>query len=210
MLATAAAQNYGLTTYRIRQPFDFAGRTGTIKLDMDLTQQRPRRLARADPRAGSVARAQLRLAGARLGSAQRRRDRVRHRLVQHAAHAGGDRLHVHRLPADGVRPVVRLRDPARDDGARRAQPRRGLRHPDARRGLDVGHVARRRDLPQPAPAVGRRRRAAVLARLREPRGAQPRDDQVLARLGGGRCAGTTSASTAPSSPAGTSTARPIR
>jgi len=36
-LATAAEQNYGLATYRIRQPFDFAGRTGTIKLDMDLT-----------------------------------------------------------------------------------------------------------------------------------------------------------------------------
>ena len=36
-LATAAAQNYGLATYRIRQPFDFEGRTGTIKLDMDLT-----------------------------------------------------------------------------------------------------------------------------------------------------------------------------
>jgi hypothetical protein len=37
VLATAAAQNYGLSTYRIRQPFDFAGRTGRIKLDMDLT-----------------------------------------------------------------------------------------------------------------------------------------------------------------------------
>lgn len=37
VLATAAAQNYGLSTYRIRQPFDFEGRTGTIKLDMDLT-----------------------------------------------------------------------------------------------------------------------------------------------------------------------------
>jgi hypothetical protein len=36
-LATAAEQNYGLATYRIRQPFDFAGRTGTIKLDMDLS-----------------------------------------------------------------------------------------------------------------------------------------------------------------------------
>jgi hypothetical protein len=36
-LATAAAQNYGLSTYRIRQPFDFADRVGTIKLDMDLT-----------------------------------------------------------------------------------------------------------------------------------------------------------------------------
>jgi len=37
VLAAAAAQNYGLSTYRIRQPFDFAGRTGTIKLDMDLS-----------------------------------------------------------------------------------------------------------------------------------------------------------------------------
>lgn len=36
MLMTAASQNYGLTTYRIRQPFDFAGRTGTIKLDAEL------------------------------------------------------------------------------------------------------------------------------------------------------------------------------
>ena len=36
-LSTAAAQNYGLSTYRIRQPFDFAGRTGTVKLDMDLS-----------------------------------------------------------------------------------------------------------------------------------------------------------------------------
>jgi len=37
VLATAAAQNYGLATYRIRQPFDFAGRTGAIKLDMELS-----------------------------------------------------------------------------------------------------------------------------------------------------------------------------
>ncbi|MDB4980895.1 MAG: hypothetical protein JWM82_1647, partial [Myxococcales bacterium] len=37
VLATAAEQNYGLATYRVRQPFDFAGRTGTIKLDMDLS-----------------------------------------------------------------------------------------------------------------------------------------------------------------------------
>jgi len=36
-LATAAEQNYGLATYRIRQPFDFAGRTGTVKLDVDLS-----------------------------------------------------------------------------------------------------------------------------------------------------------------------------
>ena len=37
LLTAAAAQNYGLSTYRIRQPFDFAGRTGTIKLDVDLS-----------------------------------------------------------------------------------------------------------------------------------------------------------------------------
>ena len=37
LLTTTAAQNYGLSTYRIRQPFDFAGRTGTIKLDVDLS-----------------------------------------------------------------------------------------------------------------------------------------------------------------------------
>jgi hypothetical protein len=36
-LATTAAQNYGLSTYRIRQPFDFANRTGTIQLDLDVT-----------------------------------------------------------------------------------------------------------------------------------------------------------------------------
>ena len=36
-LATAAAQNYGLSTYRIRQPFDFTGRTGTIQLDLELS-----------------------------------------------------------------------------------------------------------------------------------------------------------------------------
>ncbi|HEY4187518.1 MAG TPA: hypothetical protein VGP07_20745 [Polyangia bacterium] len=37
VLATTAAQNYGLSTYRIRQPFDFTGRMGTIKLDIDLS-----------------------------------------------------------------------------------------------------------------------------------------------------------------------------
>jgi hypothetical protein len=37
LLTATAAQNYGLNTYRIRQPFDFAGRTGTIKLDVDAT-----------------------------------------------------------------------------------------------------------------------------------------------------------------------------
>jgi hypothetical protein len=33
LLTATAAQNYGLNTYRIRQPFDFAGRTGVIKFD---------------------------------------------------------------------------------------------------------------------------------------------------------------------------------
>ncbi|HEY6880153.1 MAG TPA: hypothetical protein VI299_19145 [Polyangiales bacterium] len=37
LLTAAAAQNYGLNSYRIRQPFDFAGRTGTIKFDADLS-----------------------------------------------------------------------------------------------------------------------------------------------------------------------------
>jgi hypothetical protein len=37
LLAAVAAQNYGLNTYRIRQPFDFDGRVGTISLDVDLT-----------------------------------------------------------------------------------------------------------------------------------------------------------------------------
>jgi hypothetical protein len=37
LLAAVAAQNYGLNTYRIRQPFDFEGRVGTISLDVDLT-----------------------------------------------------------------------------------------------------------------------------------------------------------------------------
>jgi len=36
-LATAAAQNYGLSTYRIRQPFDFENRTGAIQLDLDVS-----------------------------------------------------------------------------------------------------------------------------------------------------------------------------
>lgn len=36
-LGTAAAQNYGLSTYRIRRPFDFGDRTGTIKLDLDVS-----------------------------------------------------------------------------------------------------------------------------------------------------------------------------
>lgn len=39
LLITAASQNYGLTSYRIRQPFDFRGRTGTLKLDVNLTNQ---------------------------------------------------------------------------------------------------------------------------------------------------------------------------
>jgi len=37
LLTAVAAQNYGLNSYRIRQPFDFTGRTGTITLDVDAT-----------------------------------------------------------------------------------------------------------------------------------------------------------------------------
>lgn len=39
LLTTTAAQNYGLSTYRIRQPFDFSGRTGTLKFDVSLENQ---------------------------------------------------------------------------------------------------------------------------------------------------------------------------
>jgi hypothetical protein len=35
LLMTAAAQNYGLTSYRIRRPFDFEGRAGTLVFDLD-------------------------------------------------------------------------------------------------------------------------------------------------------------------------------
>jgi hypothetical protein len=35
LLVVAAAQNYGQNSYRIRQPFDFAGRTGTIVFDAE-------------------------------------------------------------------------------------------------------------------------------------------------------------------------------
>ena len=37
LLTAAAAQNYGMSAYRVRQPFDFAGRTGRITLDVDLS-----------------------------------------------------------------------------------------------------------------------------------------------------------------------------
>ena len=37
LLTAVGSQNYGLNSYRIRQPFDFAGRTGTIALDVDAT-----------------------------------------------------------------------------------------------------------------------------------------------------------------------------
>jgi cytochrome c peroxidase len=37
LMIAAAAQNYGMTAYRIRQPFDFTGRVGTINLDVNLS-----------------------------------------------------------------------------------------------------------------------------------------------------------------------------
>jgi hypothetical protein len=37
LVGAVGAQTYGLSSYRIRQPFDFGGRTGTIKLDADLS-----------------------------------------------------------------------------------------------------------------------------------------------------------------------------
>jgi hypothetical protein len=35
LLVAVAAQNYGVNSYRVRQPFDFAGRTGTIVFDAE-------------------------------------------------------------------------------------------------------------------------------------------------------------------------------
>lgn len=35
LVTAVAAQNYGQNSYRVRQPFDFAGRTGTIMFDAD-------------------------------------------------------------------------------------------------------------------------------------------------------------------------------
>jgi hypothetical protein len=37
LMVVTAAQNYGQNSYRIRQPFDFTGRTGVIKFDADAT-----------------------------------------------------------------------------------------------------------------------------------------------------------------------------
>jgi hypothetical protein len=39
LMVAVAAQNYGQNSYRIRQPFDFAGRTGTIVFDVDPTTE---------------------------------------------------------------------------------------------------------------------------------------------------------------------------
>lgn len=36
-MVAVGAQNYGQNSYRIRQPFDFAGRTGKIVFDADAT-----------------------------------------------------------------------------------------------------------------------------------------------------------------------------
>jgi hypothetical protein len=36
LLAAVAAQNYGINTYRVRKPFDFAGRTGKIAADAEM------------------------------------------------------------------------------------------------------------------------------------------------------------------------------
>jgi hypothetical protein len=41
LLVAAAAQNYGQNSYRIRQPFDFAGRTGKIVFDAALNKLSP-------------------------------------------------------------------------------------------------------------------------------------------------------------------------
>ncbi len=39
LLTAVGSQNYGVNAYRLRQPFDFAGRTGRIAFDVDLANQ---------------------------------------------------------------------------------------------------------------------------------------------------------------------------
>lgn len=41
LMVAVGAQNYGQNSYRIRQPFDFAGRTGKIVFDADATVENP-------------------------------------------------------------------------------------------------------------------------------------------------------------------------
>ncbi len=41
LMVAVAAQNYGQNAYRIRQPFDFANRTGKIVFDVDATVENP-------------------------------------------------------------------------------------------------------------------------------------------------------------------------
>ena len=51
LMTAVGSQNYGSNAYRIRQPFDFADRTGTIVFDTDLASNFP------GPHAASTARA---------------------------------------------------------------------------------------------------------------------------------------------------------
>ena len=169
VLATAAAQNYGLATYRIRQPFDFAGRTGTIKLDVDLTNNGLGGWPALDHRARIPSPAPS-FDWQERGSGPRNGVEIEFgtgwcntpHTLEAIVYTFADYLQT------VARPVVRLRDPARDDGARRAQPRRGLPHPDAPRGVGVRHLARRRRPSRTCTCCGRatsrcRSRAATSA-----------------------------------------------
>ena len=188
LLTATAAQNYGLNTYRIRQPFDFAGRTGTIKLDVDLTNGGlhgwPAIAIAEDPSPTPSFDFPERGSGPRNGFEiefmtgwcntpntvmpviYRYRDYLESPAPETVPPASYDCGLPHWDGREGL-----------------AQPRRDLPDPDARRGLGVGRVARRRHLPElPAP-VRRRSGPAVRARLRQLDRAQPRDDQIRRRPG---------------------------
>ena len=118
VLTTAAAQNYGPQhlphppAVRLRGPHrhDQARRR--------LDQQRPRRLAGDRRSRRSLARAELRLGGARFRAANGFEIEFSGGLVQQQADARVRSLHLPRLRADRAARVVRLRDAARHDRAR--------------------------------------------------------------------------------------------
>ena len=49
-MTAVAMQNYGVNSYMIRQPFDFAGRTGKIVFDVDAVDRGSEDLSRSKSR----------------------------------------------------------------------------------------------------------------------------------------------------------------
>ena len=153
-------------------------------------------------RPGPVARAQLRLAGARLRPAQRRRDRVQARLVQHAA--------------DAVMPVVYTLSTTTSQTVPETCPRRSTARSRTPRPRPARSTTSRSTSPRRTSRCGCPTRRPTASRFPDlqmlcagdielpfSRGyvslvaAQPRDDQVLAAARRPARAGTTSGSTGP-------------